>query len=134
MSDATALVVVVTNLADANAATDWLRAQMPDGAVAVATGYHACVAAIARQARAVVANIGVPSGREDWRLAELRERNPEATIGVVADAGMLPRLVDTLRADTAVTSVDDLPPLRELLVTPELLVEPDQTSWRRTTR
>ena len=128
------LVVVVTNLADAGAAATWLSAQMRDEAVAVATGYHAAVAAIERGARAVVANFGVPSGREDWRLAELRARNPDATIGVVADAGLLPRLVATLRADVAVTSVSGLPPLRELLVSGETLVQPDQTSWRRTTR
>lgn len=134
MSDAAVLVVVVTNLADAGAAASWLSAQMREEAVTVVTGYHAAVAAIERRNRTVVANFGVPSGREDWRLAELRARHPDATIGVVADAGLLPRLVATLRADVAVTSVEGLPPLRELLVSDEPLMQPDQTSWRRTTR
>jgi DNA-binding NarL/FixJ family response regulator len=99
-----------------------LRPQLPTGEVVTAVGFYAAISAIERDARAVVIDVGAPAGREDWRLAELRARRPEAPVVVVADAVHLPALASTLRADLAVTSVSELPPLRELLLTDEPLV------------
>lgn len=134
MADATVLVVVVTNTTDAATMSQWLAPQLPDGQVVVAQGYYAGVAAVDRRARAVVIDVGSPIGRDDWRLAELRERQPDATFIVVADASLIPALASTVRADLAAPSVADLPPLRELLVTDEPVVRGDQTSWRRSSR
>jgi hypothetical protein len=47
---------------------------------------------------------------------------------------LLPGLAATLRADLAVTTVTDLPPLREVLLTDEPLLRGDQTSSRRSRR
>ena len=55
------------------------------------------------------------------------------TYAVVADSIDLPFLSGALQADLAVTSVSRLPPLREVLMTDEPLVD-DQTIWRRTMR
>ena len=134
MAAATALLVVVTTAADADAMSRWLDAQLPDGHVATAHGYYAGVAAIARRSPAVVIDVGVMTGRETWRLAELRARQPDAAVVVVAEASLLSGLASILRADLAVTSVSELPPLRELLLTDEPLLRGDQTSSRRSQR
>jgi len=134
MATATALLVVVTAAADADAMSRWLGGQLPDGHVAMAHGYHAGVAAIARRSPAVVIDVGVMTGRDTWRLAELRSREPEAAVVVVADASLLSGLASVLRADLAVTSVSELPPLRELLLTDEPLLRGDQTNSRRSRR
>lgn len=134
----TVLVVVTTNDADTAAITDWLRPQLNDEHVVRVTGFYAAVSALERRPRAVVVNVGpdhtdVSHQREDWRLAELRVRARDAAFVAVADATMLPMLAGATHADLAVTSVDRLPPLRELLLTDEPVVT-DQTSWRRTRR
>lgn len=129
----TVLVVVTTNAADSAAMARWLRPQLPPDQVLVATGYYAAMSAISGSARSVVADLGVPADRDDWRLAELRARAPEAAIVVLADGVHVDHLAAPLRADLAVTRMRDLPPLRELLVNDEPVVE-DQTALRRTTR
>jgi len=134
MGESTVLLVVVTNRRDAAQMVRWLSPQLPDGEVSIAFGYLATVAAIDSGARAVVADVGTPDGRDHWRLAELRARQPDTATVVVADAALLPQLAGTVRADLAVTGVDALPPLRELLVTNEPVVRPAQTSWRRSSR
>jgi DNA-binding NarL/FixJ family response regulator len=134
MAAATALLVVVTSAADADAMSRWLSTQLPDGHVTTAHGYYAGVAAIDSHCPAVVIDVGVPTGPDTWRLAELRVRQPDAAVVVVADAAMLSGLAATLRAHLAVTTINDLPPLRELLLTDEPLVRGDQTSSRRSRR
>lgn len=130
----TVLVVVTTNAADTTEVAAWLRAQLPDGEVAVVSGFYAGVAALASGRRAVILDAGPSGGRDSWRLAELRHRGgSDVAYIVVADATYLPQLSGALQTDLAVTSVDRLPPLRELLVTEEPLFD-DQTIWRRTTR
>lgn len=133
MAAGTVLVVVTTNTADMSAMETWLLPQLPSTDVVVAHGFHAGVSAIERRTRAVVINVGVPDGRDDWRLAELRARRHDAAFVVVADATHLPMLSGALHADIAVTTVSALPPLRELLLTDEPVVT-DQASWRRTNR
>jgi hypothetical protein len=126
----TVLVVVTTNAADCVALGDWLAPQLPDGEVARANGYHAAMTALERRPRAVVVDIGAVGGRDDWRLAELREQATGAAFVVVADSTHLPMIAGATHADLAVTSATDLPPLRELLVMDEAVVT-DQTGWRR---
>jgi hypothetical protein len=133
MATGTVLVVITTNARDATAIVDWLQPQLVDGEVVSASGYFAAVSAIERRPRAIVIDVGVPQGRDDWRLAELRNRRSGAAFVVVADATFLPMLAGATRAHLAVTSVADLPPLRELLLTDEPVIS-DQTSWRRTRR
>ncbi|MDQ1748534.1 MAG: hypothetical protein QOD07_2797 [Frankiaceae bacterium] len=128
-----ALVVVTTNASDATEAVAWLQAKLAPGDITVATGFYAAVAAMGGEWRALVLDIGAPDGRDGWRLAELRHRAGDATFAVVADAVHLPQLGGALRTDLAVTSAGRLPPLRELIVTDEPLVD-DQTIWRRTMR
>jgi hypothetical protein len=134
MAERTVLVVVVTNAADAVESIVWLAGQLGDEQVVRTAGYYAAVAAVDRGARAVVVDVGVPTGQDDWRLAELRARQPDATVVVIGDAMVLPTLSATVRADLAVASVDALPPLREVLVTDEPLVRGDQTIARRSRR
>ena len=118
----TALVIVTTNAGDTAAIAAWLDPQLAEGEVVRAAGYFAAVSALERRPRAVVVDVGFPDGRDDWRLAELRARQPEAAFIVVADATLLPRLSGATAADLAVTSAGDLPPLRELLLTDEPVV------------
>jgi len=129
----TVLVVITTNACDTAAIATWLEPQLVDGEVVKAAGYFAAVSAIERRPRSVVIDIGVPDGRDDWRLAELRARCRDAAIIVVADATLLPMLAGATHADLAVSTAGDLPPLRELLLTDEPVVS-DQTGWRRTRR
>jgi hypothetical protein len=152
-AQATRLVVVTTNAADSAAVAAWLAPQVPAADVATAVGFYAGVAAIDAGRRAVVLDVGAPDGQDGWRLAELRERrtatgSPEVTYLVVADATHLPQLSGALGTDLAVTSVDRLPPLREVLVTDVPVTDvlaideaslddvaaDDQTNWRRTMR
>jgi hypothetical protein len=129
----TVLVVLTTNESDSAAIAAWLEPQLSVGEVVKATGYYAAMSALEQQPRAVVVDAGIPKGPDDWRLAELRARHGDAAFVVVADATLLPMLAGAIHADLAVTSVDDLPPLRELLLTDEPVIT-DQTSWRRTRR
>jgi hypothetical protein len=129
----TVLVVVTTNTSDTAAIAEWLEPQLAEGEVVTASGFFSAVSAIDRQPRAVVVDVGVPMGRDDWRLAELRARCADAAFAVIADATFLPMLAGATRADVAVTSADDLPPLRELLVTDEPVIS-SQTASRRTRR
>lgn len=122
MDAGTVLVVVTTNTADTRAIAAWLGPQLPAGEVTQATGYFAAVSVFERRPRAAVIDVGYPEGRDDWRLAELRSRQPDAAFVVVADATLLPRLAGATKADLAVTTATDLPPLRELLLTDEPLV------------
>lgn len=128
----TSLVVVTTEPVTTRALSTWLERQLPSGSVAVRTGFYATMTALARGFRAVVADIGMPSPRDGWRLVEIRNRVPAATIVVVADATLLPRLAGPLRPDLAVRSIEDLPPLRELLTGPAAI--DDQTMRRRSRR
>jgi hypothetical protein len=123
---------VTTEPVTTRALSKWLERQLPSGSVAVRTGFYATMAALARDFRVVVADIGMPSSRDGWRLVEIRNRVPSATIVVVADATLLPRLAGPLRPDLAVRSVEDLPPLRELLTGPATI--DDQTMRRRSRR
>lgn len=116
MSRGTELVVVTTNAADLAAVGSWIRPQLSGGDLAVVTGYFAVAGAVAAGIPVVVADVGLPDGRTDWRLAELRRHGADLSVVVVADAVHLPMLSGALRADLAVTSVAGLPPLRELLV------------------
>jgi len=130
-------VVVTTNPADTGEAVAWLRPQLSAGDVVAVSGYYAGVAALVSGRRAVVLDVGPSGGRDSWRLAELRHRGTagrdDVAYVVVADATQLPQLSGALQTDLAVTSVSRLPPLRELLVSEEPLVD-DQTIWRRTMR
>ena len=132
-SSGTRLVVVTTNAADTADVVAWLGPQLFPDNVAIVSGFYAGVAALTAGQRAVVIDIGTPDGRNSWRLAELRNRGRNVAYVVVADAIFLPHLAGALRTDLAVTSVNLLPPLRELLVTEQPLVD-DQTIWRRTMR
>jgi DNA-binding NarL/FixJ family response regulator len=134
MAGRTVLVVVVTNAADATATMRWLAPQLSDEQVAKVNGFYAAVAAIDRGAPAVVVDVGLPDGHDAWRLVELRVRQPDAAVVVIADATLLPGLRATLSADVAVTGTRHLPPLREVLVTDEPVLKPDQTSSRRSRR
>lgn len=118
----TVLVVVTTNAADSAAIATWLGPQLPAGEVLQAAGYFAAVTALEQRPRALVVDVGVPEGHDDWRLGELRARQRDAAFVVVADATLLPRLAGTTAADLAVTSPRALPPLRELLLTDEPVV------------
>lgn len=129
----TALVVVTTNPADTADVIAWLGPHLFPDDVAIVSGFYAGIAALTAGLRAVVIDIGTPDGRDTWRLAEFRHRGGDVAYVVVADASFLPQLSGALDTDLAVTSVDRLPPLRELLVTGEALAA-DQTSWRRTMR
>jgi DNA-binding NtrC family response regulator len=126
------LVVVTTDQATARELSAWLERQLPDGRVAVRTGFYAAMTAFARSFDVVVADIGLPASRDVWRLAEVRNLAPDATVIVVADTTFLPRLVGPLRPDLAVRSVADLPPLRELMTGPAAI--DDQTMRRRSRR
>src|SRR5438309_1586548 len=137
----TVLVVITTNGCDTAAIAAWLEPQLSGGEVVKATGYYAAMSALEQQPRALVVDVGIPDarkgdgreGRDDWRLAELRARHRDAAFVVVADATQLPMLAGATHADLSVISVDDLPPLRELLLTDEPVIT-DQTIWRRTRR
>ena len=131
--EGTRLVVVTTNTADTAEVAAWLRHQLSADDVTVATGFYAGVAALAAGPRAIVLDVGPPDGRDSWRLAELRHRGRDVAYVVVADATVLPQLTGALHTDLAVTSVNRLPPLRELLLSDEPL-DDDQTIWRRTMR
>ena len=128
----TDLVVVATNAADVDALMSWLSRQAPERLAHACSGFYPGMAALARGAGIVVIDVGTDMGRECWRLAELRDRAASATVVVIADAMLLPSFGGALHADLAVTGVDGLPPLRELLVSAE--PELDQTSRRRSTR
>ena len=132
MGAGTVLVVITTNAADTNAISAWLGPQLTDSEVVQAAGYFAAVSAIERHPRAVVIDVGFPEGRDHWRLAELRSRQADAAFVVVADATLLPGLAGAARADLAVTSAADLPPLRELLLTDEPVVTDRAGSPRAT--
>ena len=127
------LLVVTTNAADTAEVVAWLQAKLTPADITLAPGFHAAVAALGGDWRALVVNIGPADGRDGWRLAELRHRGADVTFAVVADAVYLPTLAGALQTDLAVTSARQLPPLRELIVTDEPLVD-DQTIWRRTMR
>lgn len=129
----TRLVVVTTNRSDTADVVAWLGPRLVPDHVAIVSGFHSGMAALGAGPRVVVIDLGPPEERESWRLAELRHRRRDATYVVVADATHLPYLSGALHTDLAVTSVGLLPPLRELLVTGEPLVD-DQTIWRRTMR
>lgn len=131
---ATSLVAVTTNAADAAELAAWLGRQLPTVDVHRCPGYYAAVDALSAGLPVVVAETEVGGGRDEWRLAELRHRAPEATILVVADATLLPRLTGAVGADLGVTRVEELPPLRELLVTATPTVDDAQTSRRRSSR
>ncbi len=126
------LVVVTTDPATARELSGWLERQLPDGRVAVRTGFYAAMTALARPFEIVIVDLGLPVLREVWRLAEIRNLAGEATIVVVADGRLLPLLSGPLRPDLAVRSVADLPPLRELVTGPAALE--DQTMRRRSSR
>ena len=126
------LVVITTDQATARELSEWLERQLPDGRVAVRTGYYATVSALVRLADVVVADIGRPNPRDVWRLAEMRNLAAAATVVVVADATLLPGLSGPLRPDLAVRSVSELPPLRELITGPAA-IDP-QTIRRRSRR
>ena len=133
----TTLVVITTETTTSIQIAAWLRRQMPAERVAVRAGFYAGMTAIARDFSVVVVDVGVLDDRAAWRLAEVRTRAPGATVVVVADAVLLPRLVGPLRPDLAVRSTVELPPLRELLVTGTTSIEPstiDQTIRRRSAR
>lgn len=127
------LVVVTTNEMDTVALRTWLRRQADDDEVVFAHGFYAGISAVERVARAVVVDVGDTGESDRWRLAELRSRRPDATFVVVAEAAALATLAGALAADLAVTGVDALPPLRELLVDDEPLPD-DQAGWRRSSR
>ena len=126
------LVVVTTEPVTSRALSGWLERQLPAGSVAVRTGFYSAISALAHDPTVLIADIGVPNPRDLWRLAELRTVAADSTIVVVADASVLPRLAGPLRPDLAVRSVDELPPLRELLTGPAAV--PDQTMRRRSRR
>lgn len=113
----TLLVVVTTNPSDTADVLAWLGPQHFAHDVTVASGFYAGVAALAMRRPIVVLDVGAPGGRESWRLAELRHRGYDATYAVVADATELPQLSGALRTDLVVTSVSQLPPVREMLLT-----------------
>ena len=125
------LVVVTTDSATTSELCAWLARQLPSAEVAVGSGFYAAVAALARDADVVVAEVGMPSPRDIWRLAEIRNRVASAAIVVVADSTLLPRLIGPLRADLAVRFVHDLPPLRELVTGPAAV---DHQTIRRRSR
>src|SRR5437588_747120 len=91
MVTGTVLVVITTNASDTNAIAAWLDPQFAEGQVVQAAGYYAAVSAIERRPRAVVIDLGFPEGRDDWRLAELRPREADAAVVVVAAATPAPR-------------------------------------------
>jgi hypothetical protein len=126
------LVVVTTDPVTTRALSAGLERQLPSGSVAVRTGFYATVSALARHPDVLIADIGAPNPRDEWRLAELRTVAADSTIVVVADATVLPRLAGPLRPDLCVRSVDELPPLRELLTGPAAV--DDQTMRRRSRR
>jgi hypothetical protein len=128
-----ALVAVTTDPATTREIADWLSEGLAGESMAIGFGFYAAIAAIARDTSVVVANIGVPTGRDLWRLAELRERADRATIIVVADAAHLPLVCGPLHPDLAATSVAGLPPLRELFLAKSEPL-PDQTMRRRSRR
>lgn len=132
MGAGTVLVVVTTNAADTSAMEQWLAPQLPPDEVVRANGYYAAVSGLAQRPRALIVDVGVPSERDDWRLAELRARAAGAAIVVVADSTHLAALAAPLRADLALTQVRGLPPLRELLVSDEPVL--DEHRARRHTR
>lgn len=125
------LLVVTTNAADTAAMAEWLRPQLPDADVVTASGYYAAVSALNASPRVVVADVGAPSGRDDWRLAELRSRTAGVAVVVLADAAHVEELSGPLHADLAVTSLRRLPPLRELLVNDEPVVADPPRASRR---
>ena len=126
------LVVITTDQATARELSVWLERQLTDGRVAVRTGFYAAITALAGPFTVVVADVGMPSPRDGWRLGEMRSRIDGATLVVVADATLLPRLVGALRPDLAVRAVADLPPLRELVTGPAAV--DGQTMRRRSRR
>jgi len=126
------LVVVTTEAATTQETSAWLQRQLPAGAIGVRTGFYAAMTALARPFDVVVADVGVPSARDGWRLSEMRSRIAEATLVVIADSTLLPSLVGALRPDLAVRSVKDLPPWRELVTGPATV--DDQTIRRRSRR
>ena len=129
----TALVAVTTEAATTRELADLLSRALSGESISVGVGFYAGIAAITRDTPVVVVNVGVPAGRDAWRLAELRDRAHGATIVVIADATLLPMLCGPLRPDLATTSVAGLPPLRELLLTQSVPLS-DQTIRRRSRR
>jgi len=129
-----ALVAVTTDPATTRELADWLSAGLPGESVAVGFGFYAAMAAISRGVPVVVINVGEPTGRDLWRLAELRERSCDGTMVVIADASALPLLCGPLQPDLAATDVAGLPPLRELLVDRPAALPDDQTIRRRSRR
>jgi hypothetical protein len=129
----TELVVVTTNASDRRQVCVWLADQLPRGTVVTCADYFAGMAALEAGHQLVVIEAAAGNGPGSWRLAELRSRAETATVVVVADAVDLPQLKGALQADLAVTSLDGLPPLRELLLSSAVM--PDaQTMLRRSTR
>lgn len=126
------LVVVTTERSTTQEFVGWLAGRLPSGRIAVRTGFYAAMATLARDFEVVVADVGVPSARDIWRLSELRTAAAGATIVVIADAALLPMLAGPLRPDLAVRSVADLPPWRELVTGPAVVE--DQTIRRRSRR
>jgi hypothetical protein len=134
MARETVFVAVTDDSATAAGVSSWLAAQLPAGAVSSVTGFYAGVAAAERGDPVVVLDVGPGNDRHDWQLAELRAHLINATVVVVAGAAHLPALAGALRADLALTSPANLPPLRELLLSAEPPLTSGQTSWRRTNR
>src|SRR4051812_47190589 len=109
----TALLVVTNDAMTAAAVTQWIADQRPDQPVREVGGFYAAVAELRRGSTIVVADVGDVSGRDGWRVAELRAHAPAATAVVACDASMAPHLSGALRAELTVSRVHDLPPLRE---------------------
>jgi hypothetical protein len=135
-SGGAALVVATVSAADAADVVGWLRRQRQGVRVVTCFGFHAAVPALSQPSEVLVAVLPPYQPSDDWRLAELRSRAPRASIVAVADPTLLPGLVGALRADLGVTRVDDLPPLREMLLTGPVRLDerPDQTNRRRSNR
>lgn len=129
-----ALVAVTTDPSTTAELTAWLGNTLDRDRVLVRRGFFAGVAALSAAPTVLVVDVGPPSGRDSWRLAELRHRAPDSTVVVVADATLLPLMTGALRADLAVTRVGDLPPLRELVVSAVPASKPHQTMRRRSAR
>lgn len=128
------LVAVTTDPLTTAELRAWLEQGVGDDRVVVRRGFYAGIAALAADPLVLVVDVGPPSDRDSWRLAELRQRASGATVVVVADALLLPALTGALHADLAVTKVEDLPPLRELTVGAAPRLRSTQTMRRRSAR
>jgi hypothetical protein len=129
----TELIVVTTNASDRREVCAWLAEQLPRGTVVTCAGYFAGMTALSAGHQVVVIEGSAAPGADSWRLAELRTRAGEATVVVLSDAADLPDLKGAVQADLAVTSLAQLPPLRELLLS-SAVVPDAQTMLRRSTR